>query len=52
MDDNRNKTLLIKEYFAVIKPYLKRIMNNLQISDTWKIQLTIPINFISSEDID
>ena len=27
-------------------------MINLQISDTWKIQLTIAINFISSKDVD
>ena len=25
---------------------------DLQISDTWKIQLTIAINFISSKDVD
>ena len=25
-------------------------MNNFKISDTWKIQLTITINFISSKD--
>ena len=29
-----------------MKPYLKHIINNLQISDTWKIQLTIAINCI------
>ena len=27
-------------------------MNNLKTSDTWKIQLTIAINFISSKDND
>ena len=32
-----------------IRPYLKDIINNLKISDTWKIQLTIAINFISSK---
>ena len=35
-----------------IKPYLRDIINNLQKSDTWKIQLTIAINFISSKDVD
>ena len=35
-----------------IRPYLKGILNNLKISDTWKIQLTIAINFISSKDND
>ena len=33
-----------------MKPYLKHIINNLQISDTWKIQLTIAINFIFSKE--
>ena len=27
------------------KPYLKGIINNLKKSDSWKIQLTIGINF-------
>ena len=40
------KTLSIKEYLNKIKSYLKDIMCNLEKSDTWKIQLTITINFI------
>ena len=28
-------------------PYLRNIIVDLQTSDTWKIQLTIAINFIS-----
>ena len=32
-----------------MKTYLRDIIINLQKSDTWKIQLTIPINFISSK---
>ena len=43
---DRNKTLSIKEYLDEIKPYLKNIINNLNKSDTQKIQLTIAINFI------
>ena len=31
---------------------MKYIINNLQKSDTWKIQLTIQINFVSSKDTD
>ena len=31
-------------------PYLKDIINNLKKYDTWKIQLRIPNNFISSID--
>ena len=44
---DRNKNLSLKEYLYQIKPYLKDIVTDLQESDTWKIQLTIAINFIS-----
>ena len=33
-------------------PYLKDVIKNLKKSDTWKIQLTIANNFISSIDND
>ena len=49
---DRNKNLLVKEYLVRIKPYLRDLIINLQKSDTWKIQLTVAINFISSKDID
>ena len=42
--------LSLTEYLVKIKPYLKDIITDLQESDTWKIQLTTAINFISSED--
>ena len=48
----RNKNLSIKEYLDKIKPYLRDIIINLQKSDTWKIQLTIVTNFISSKYVD
>ena len=48
----RNKNLSVKEYLNKIKPYLRDIMTNLQKSETWKIQLTIAINFNSSKDDD
>ena len=41
-----------KEYLDETKPYLKEIINNLKISDKWKIQLTTVINFISCKDTD
>ena len=44
---DRNKTLSIKEYLNSIRP-----RNDLKKFDTWKIQLTIAINFMSSEDND
>ena len=31
---------------------MKDNINNLKISDTWKIQLTLATNFMSSNDID
>ena len=33
-----------------IRPCLRNLVNDLKQSDTWKIQLTIAINFISSKD--
>ena len=49
---DRKKTLLVGEYFNKIRPCLKDIINNHKKSDTWKIQLTIAINCISSKDND
>ena len=40
LDEHHNKT----------EPYLRKIIIDLYNSDTWKIQLTIAINFISSKD--
>ena len=39
----------MEEYRSKIKPYLKDIINDLKISDRWKIQLTT-INLVSSKD--
>ena len=49
-NDDRIKTLPVEEYLSKIRPYLKGIINNLKKSGTWKIQLTIANNFISSID--
>ena len=51
-NDDNNKNLSIKDYLDEIKPNLKNILNNHKKFDTWKIQLTIKINFISSKNID
>ena len=48
----RNKTVWVEEYLNKIRRYLKDIINNLKKSDTWKIQLRIANNFISSIDND
>ena len=47
-----DKNLPAEEYFCKIKTYLKYIIINIQKSHTWKIQLTIVINFMSSKDKD
>ena len=49
---DRNKMLSVEEYLYKIRPYLKNIINNLKKSHTWRIQLTITNNFISSIDND
>ena len=49
---DRNKTISVKRYLNKIRPCLKNIINNLKKSDTWKIQLRIANNFISSIDND
>ena len=48
---DRNKNISVKEYHNKIKLYLKYIIIDLQKSGTWKVQLTIAINFICSKDI-
>ena len=49
-NDDKNKILSVEEYLNKIKPYLRGIINDLKQSDTWNIQLTTTINFISSKD--
>ena len=49
---DRNETLSVQEYLIETRTYLKYIIIDLKKSDTWKVQLTVAINFISSEDND
>ena len=51
-NEDRNKTMSVEEYLNKISPNLKDIIDNLEESDTWKIQLTIVSNIISSIDND
>ena len=46
---DKNKNLSVKEYFNEIKPYVKYIIAKFRKSGTWKFQLAIAINFISSK---
>ena len=48
---DRNKKVSVEEYLNKISSCLKEIIN-LKKSDTWKIQLTIANNIISSIDND
>ena len=47
---DKNRNLSLDEYLNKIGTYLRNIIVNLQNSDTWKVQLTIAISFISSKD--
>ena len=49
-NSDKKRNLALDEYLNKIEPYLRNIIINLQNSDTWKVQLTIAINFISSKD--
>ena len=49
---DKNKNLLPKEYLDMIRPYLSNMINDHKKRREWKIQLTMPINFISSKDSD
>ena len=44
------KICQLKNILIKIKPNLKETIIDLQKPDTWKIQFTITINFISSKD--
>ena len=51
-NDDKNRNLSLDEYLSKTKPYLPNIIIDLQNSDTWKIQLTIAINFVSSKHVE
>ena len=46
------KNLPVTECLNEIKPYLRDIRITLQKSDTWKVELTNTINFISSKYVE
>ena len=45
-----DKNLSLDEYLNKIETYLRNIIIDLEYSDTWKTQLTIAINFVSSKN--
>ena len=50
INHDKNKILSDEEYLNKIRPCLKDIINNLQKSGTWKIELATTIDFLPSED--
>ena len=47
---DKNRNLSLDEYLDKTEPYLSNMIIDFQNSDTWKIELTIAINFIFSKD--
>ena len=47
---DKDKTLTIKKFLGMIRPYLNDIINDYKTQGEWKTYLTILINFISSND--
>ena len=48
--EDKDKTLTIKEYLDMIRPYLSDIINDHKTQGKWKMDLTIASNFISFKD--
>ena len=49
---DKSRNLSLDEYLNKIELYLRNIIIDLENFDTWKIQLTIAINFISSKYVE
>ena len=47
---DKNKKLSAEEYLNKIGLFLRDLLNDLKQSESWKIQVTMTINFISSKD--
>ena len=45
--NGRNKNLSVQEYLNKVKPYMGDIIIDLKKYGTWKVQLTLAINFVS-----
>ena len=51
-NNDKSRNLAVNKWFNKIELYLMNIIFDLQNSDTWKLQLTIAMNFVSSEDVE
>ena len=47
---DKDRNLSLEDYFNIIRPFLKDMINNHKTREEWKIQLTMQITFISSLD--
>ena len=47
---DKDNNLSIDEYFDIIRPYLRDMIDNHKARDEWKIQLTMRIVFVSFTD--
>ena len=47
---DNDKNLLPREYFNIVRPYLRDMINDHKTRREWKIQLTMQVNFISHND--
>ena len=46
--EDKNKNLSSEDYFDIIRPYLRDMINNHKTHEEWKIPLTMWFTFISS----
>ena len=51
INGNKDKIVSVKEYLDMIRQYLTDTINNHKTQDEWKIQLTLPINYVSSKKL-
>ena len=51
-NEDKDKTLSIKDYLDETKPYLSDIINDHKTQGEWEIHLTMAINFFSSKDFE
>ena len=48
---DKNKNMLLHEYFNKIRPELVKLINSKKNNNEQKIQLTVPVNFMHTTDI-
>ena len=51
INGDKDKIVSVKEYLDMIRQYLTDTINSHKTQDEWKIQLTLPINYVSSKKL-